>query len=76
MSVASVRFPDGWREFRYLNQQLQCGDIVTQTKASYRVVAVSPGRHGYHDVTVELETMSQSTEQRLESDSGSHDDAR
>lgn len=54
MCVASVRYPDGWREFRYLGRELQCGDVLTDSGDSYRVVAVEAGRHGYHDVTVEL----------------------
>lgn len=64
MCVASVRFPDGWREFRYVNRQLEFGDVLTHTEECYRVVSVARGSHGYHDVTVELETTYELDEDR------------
>ena len=57
MCVVSVRYPDGWREFRYLSQEPQCRDVLTHSQACYRIVAVETGRHGYHDVTVQLDSI-------------------
>ena len=66
MCVVSVRYPNGWREFRYLSRAPQCGDLFTHPQECYRVVAVEAGRHGYHDITVQLEAQGERIDETLE----------
>jgi hypothetical protein len=55
MNVIVVRFPDGSREFRYPERELEPGDVIWHAGESYRVVHVSEDG-GPPTVTVEPES--------------------
>ena len=47
----------GGGSFDIWSQEPQYGDVLTHSQACYRIVAVETGRHGYHDVTVQLDSI-------------------
>jgi hypothetical protein len=51
MSVFVVHFPDGSKEFRYPEREIEIGDRLSHGGVQYRVLAI--GGQGARDVTVE-----------------------
>jgi hypothetical protein len=53
MSSFFVRFPDGTKEFRYMDRDLEEGDFVWHDGTRYRVLAVESDNGRVQAVTVE-----------------------
>jgi hypothetical protein len=53
MSSFFVRFPDGTREFRYMERDLEEGDLVWHEGRRYRVLSTESENGRVHAVTVE-----------------------
>ena len=53
MASILIRFPDGTKEFRYHERQLQPDDILLHDGAHFRVVSVSGDGNGRDVVVVE-----------------------
>lgn len=56
MNSVVVRFPDGSREFRYPERELEAGDAIWHDGQRYAVVHVGTDEHGRPVVTVELDS--------------------
>lgn len=56
MSSFFVRFPDGAKEFRSMDRDLEEGDFVWHEGARYRVLSVESDNGRVQAVTVELDS--------------------
>ena len=68
MDSIVVRFPDGSKEFRYPDRELEEGDVIWHDGERYRVVSITTDGDGRAAAVVELDTDSLSD--KLQSEEG------
>jgi len=69
MPALIVRFPDGTREFRYLDRPLEVGDAIWHDNVRYHVVSVSQNGDG-EQLTVTVEPDAETIGDLLSSEEG------